>query len=222
MPPAHPLDRADAVAAPRQVGLLPTLCLDGAWQMAIDEQLLEMVLADPKARPVLRLYRWSRPTLSVGHHQHHLPQHWLTLASAGAVDLVRRPSGGRAVLHGGDLSYALIWPAAPSQRRKAYGKACGWLCHAFAQFGMPLRFGRRAPSREQPNCFAVSTSADLVHRDGSKRIGSAQLWRRGALLQHGSIMLAPPVDLWRQLFDEPPPCLPKLPFGAEEIGRAHV
>lgn len=196
---------------------LPPLQLDGCSQMAIDRALLEASLALPGGAPALRLYRWNRPTLSLGRHQRSLPRPWLELAEKGVIDLVRRPSGGRAVLHGGDLTYALIWPAAPARRQLAYGLACGWLCRAFAGLGQPLRFGRQAPSRDRESCFATSTSADLVHRDGAKRIGSAQFWQGGTLLQHGSIQIDPPRDLWLHLFGEVPPQLPPLPLAGAHL-----
>lgn len=204
-------------SARAEVRWIPTLTLPGPWQMAIDGQLLDQARADPGAGAVLRLYRWSRPTLSLGFHQKTLPTHWQELASSGAFDLVRRPSGGRAVLHGGDLSYALIWPAAPGPRKSVYGRSCGWLCRAFSDLGLPLQPGRSAPSRDRTSCFATSTSADLIHADGSKRIGSAQLWRSGCLLQHGSILIAPPADLWERIFGEEPPQLPALPLGSDDL-----
>lgn len=193
---------------------IPPDCRSGAWQMAIDEMLLDASLAAPeRARPVLRLYRWSRPTLSLGHHQQRLPPHWSGLAKAGRIDLVRRPSGGRAVLHGGDLTYALVLPRPARSRAEAYRQACRWLQEAFAGLGCPLVFGDHRPSAEAASCFALATAADLVHADGTKRIGSAQLWRRGHLLQHGSIQLAPSPALWQRLFAAPPPSLPALPIG---------
>lgn len=212
-PPVSP--PAGAEAAPLR--WIPPLLERGCRQMAIDAWLLQASLADPAGAPALRFYRWTRPTLSLGHHQHPLPAHWRELAAAGAIDLVRRPSGGRAVLHGGDLTYALVWPAAAASRRHAYGLASAWLCCAFAAMGQPLHFGRRAPSRDRTSCFATSTSADLVHRNGAKRIGSAQLWRRGSLLQHGSIQIEPPPDLWREIFAEEPPCLPPLPLAGAAL-----
>jgi lipoate-protein ligase A len=196
---------------------IPTYTLPGPWQMAIDGQLLEQARADPGAGAVFRLYRWSRPTLSLGFHQRSLPAHWRELARSGAIELVRRSSGGRAVLHGGDLSYALIWPAAPGPRTTVYGRCCGWLCRAFDELGLPLRPGRSAPSRDRNSCFATSTGADLIHHDGSKRIGSAQLWRAGCLLQHGSILLNPQADLWEQLFGEDPPQLAPLPLAGDDL-----
>ena len=62
------------------------------------------------------------------------------------------------------------------------------------------------------NCFASGTAADLVDADGAKRIGSAQLWRRGCLLQHGSILIEPADELWQQVFNAPPPRLARLPL----------
>jgi lipoate-protein ligase A len=200
---------------------IPPLCLSGRWQMAIDGWLLDQV--GPAARgagtaePVLRVYRWSRPTLSLGQHQRQLPPHWWQLAQEGKLDLVRRPSGGRAVLHGFDLTYALIWPDPPRRRRQAYAQTCAWLRACFAEMGLPLNAGSDSLLVQPPSCFSSATEADLVHGDGSKRIGSAQYWRAGSLLQHGSIQLAPPTDLWRAVFAEEPPALPPLPLGLEEL-----
>lgn len=192
-----------SVTAPLQ--LLPGLQLGAAWQMAIDAWMLD------QRRPALRLYRWRRPSLSLGHHQRRIPPHWLELARSGAIELVRRPSGGRAVLHGGDLTYALVWPDASGSREGVYRQACRWLQEVFTELGQPLDFGRQAASSQPASCFALSTAADLVHADGSKRIGSAQLWRQGSLLQHGSIQLEPPAALWEQVFATPPPRLAPLP-----------
>jgi lipoate-protein ligase A len=194
--------------------VLPLACLGGSWQMAIDAWLLE------QGQPALRLYRWPRPCLSVGRHQRRLPAHWLELAARGAIELVRRPTGGAAVLHGGDLAYALVWPDPPPNRPQAYRQACRWLQVAFESFGQPLRFGDQPATLAAASCFATSTAADLVQGSGSKRIGSAQLWRAGRLLQHGSIQLAPDPGLWLQLFGSLPPDLPTLPGGEAQIEAA--
>ncbi|MEB3170828.1 MAG: lipoate--protein ligase family protein [Synechococcaceae cyanobacterium] len=186
--------------------------------MSLDAALLAAaVAAGPAALPTLRLYQWRRPTLSLGYHQRQLPPRWRPALERGAVELVRRPSGGRAVLHAGELTYALIWPQAPERRSEAYRLACQWLQAAFAVMGQPLSFGAQAASAERSSCFATSTAADLVHADGGKRIGSAQLWRSGCLLQHGSILLAPPSPLWRELFDHDPPPLAELPLAGAAL-----
>ena len=79
------------------------------------------------------------------------------------------------------------------------------------QMGQPLAFGNAPASLAGSNCFASSTAADLVHADGSKRIGSAQLWRGGRLLQHGSIQLEVDRQLWGEVFRGPAPALAPLP-----------
>jgi lipoate-protein ligase A len=200
-----------AAPLPEFTRWLPTSRRGGIWQMAIDAWLLE------QGRPALRLYRWQRPCVSVGRNLRRLPPAWLRLATSGAIELVRRPSGGGAVLHGGDLTYALVWPQAPGSRPAAYRLACRWLQEAFATLGQPLRFGDRPAALAVASCFASRTVADLVHRDQAKRIGSAQLWRAGCLLQHGSIQLAPDAALWRRLFAQEPPSLAPLPVGDGEL-----
>ncbi len=189
-----------------------TTCLDGDWQMAIDAWLL-----DGPPAPAFRLYRWSRPTLSLGWHQRRLEPHWWDLWRQGRIDLVRRPSGGRAVLHGADLTYALVWPRPHGTRSEAYGRALTWLMEAFAAMDQPLQCGRQAASLQRSSCFATSTVADLVHGNGAKRVGSAQLWRGGHLLQHGSIQLDPCPVLWRQVFGGDPPDLDPLPLAGIDL-----
>lgn len=184
--------------------------------MAIDRWLLQ------QGQPALRLYRWQRACLSIGRHQRQLPERWLELAAHGTLELVRRPSGGGAVLHGRDLSYCLVWPQAPGDRALAYRRACAWLQLAFIQMGQPLRFGEQPAGLPPRNCFATSTAADLVHPSplatgAIKRVGSAQVWRGGVLLQHGSIQLDPDPDLWREVFGTKVPELPALNCSATEL-----
>lgn len=198
---------------------IPPMTMGGAWHMAIDAWLLDQASTASQSPPrcVVRLYQWSRPTISLGFHQRRIPEHWWRMVRAGEIDMVRRPSGGRAVLHAGDLTYALIWPGAPLRREEAYRQACGWLQEAFVGMGLPLSFGHHRGSAERSSCFATSTTADLVHPDGAKRIGSAQLWRRGHLLQHGSIQIEPPAHLWRKVFGQDTPSLPPLPVATDAL-----
>lgn len=186
-------------AAPAR--LLPFLVADGHYQMALDAFLLQR----SEGSPTLRFYGWTGPWLSLGRHQKEIPNHWFELEQAGRLSLVRRPSGGGAVLHDGGLTYALIWPGAPRQRHQAYRQACHWLIEAFRSLGEELRFGDDPVERTTSHCFARSTAADLIDQHGIKRVGSAQRWQRGHLLQHGEIMLDPPADLWWQVFGEKAP-----------------
>ena len=196
---------------------IPTLTADGATQMALDAWMLQQLAGG--SGPMLRFYRWIRPTLSLGVHQRQLEPHWPELAAAGVIDSVRRPSGGRAVLHAGELTYSLVCRPVSRRRLEAYGQACRWLQEAFAGLGQPLQFGAAAAvdAHRRSSCFARAAAADLVHANGAKRIGSAQLWRGPLLLQHGSVLLDPPQPLWRQVFGQDPPALTSLGCSAEEL-----
>ncbi|NQV11591.1 MAG: lipoate--protein ligase family protein [Cyanobacteria bacterium] len=185
--------------------------------MAIDDWLLDQLVAGVGS-PVLRLYTWARPTLSLGFHQRCVEPSWRVLQEQGRIALVRRPSGGRAVLHGGCLTYALLWPDAPRPAALAYGLATDWLRKAMEDLGQPLRFGEAAVNLQASSCFASSTAADLVDvAQGAKRVGSAQLWRQGQLLQHGSLQLAPCRQLWQEVFAADPPRLEPLPLSGAAL-----
>lgn len=170
--------------------------------MAIDDWLLDQLPLKP-GQGVVRLYTWSTPTLSLGHHQKAIDPAWRTATRQGRLALVRRPSGGGAVLHAGCLTYALLWPNPPRQRKQAYGLVAVWLAQALARLGLDLSPGQDETTAPASNCFASSTAADLVGIDRQKRVGSAQLWRKRQLLQHGSVLVDPPVALWQELFGSP-------------------
>ena len=132
---------------------------------------------------------------------------------------MRRPSGGREVLHAGELTYALAFTPQTRDREAVYRHCCQWLQQALAQAGEPLHFGQASPAAaaQRSSCFATATAADLVSARGAKRIGSAQLWHGPALLQHGSLLLDPPAALWQRLFQADPPELAPLPWSAAQL-----
>ena len=185
--------------------LVPTQTRSGAEQMALVTLLLEQSCSSRADALILRFYRWSRPTLSLGRHQGPPTDLWRQLAARGDLDLVRRPSGGGAVLHAGGLTYALIWANPPRQRRQAYAQVNQCLQEGLKALGLHLKPGTATADRIMADCFAQSTTADLVDSRGCKRIGSAQFWKRGQLLQHGEIPLAPPEGLWEAVFATSPP-----------------
>ena len=200
--------------------LLPNLTLGGAEQMALDALLLEQSWSRELTQPVLRFYHWIRPSLSLGRHQRQIPGSWLSLASTGQLDLIRRPSGGGSVLHAGGLTYALIWPNPPRQRREAYRQVNHWIRRGFARLGISLRAGDTPAQADEIDCFARSTAADLVDTDKTKRIGSAQFWQHGHLLQHGEIPLAPPPELWQAVFGTTPAGWTKTPPDGSAVAEA--
>ncbi len=184
--------------------LMATIEADGLTQMAIDEWLLEQH-RQGQSPPCLRFYTWKPITLSLGYHQRHYPEQWHHLQWHGhGIDLVRRPSGGRAVLHQGDLTYSLITSGNKGRRRDGYTHLCKFLVEGWRSLGVDLYLGTDQQSYQRSaNCFGTSTAADLVMKDGYKVIGSAQLYRDGYILQHGSMRLAPDPHLFEKVFGMP-------------------
>jgi lipoate---protein ligase len=181
--------------------LIPFLEAPGNVQMAIDRWLLEQHLSGQHP-PSVRFYTWSPPAISLGYHQYKYPEYWQDLVWQGQkLDLVRRPTGGRAVLHQGDLTYAVVISGLSGNRIQAYQKICEFLIQGWRQLGVDLHYGSAGRGYiHNPNCFGTATSADLVTADGCKLIGSAQLRRGGAILQHGSMRLQPDASLFAEVF----------------------
>lgn len=184
--------------------LIPPISASGIVQMAIDEWLLEQHCLG-KELPCLRFYTWQPVAISLGYHQRSYPDSWNTLHWQGKpIDVVRRPSGGRAVLHQGDVTYSLVTSGYSGRRRDIYVQLCKFLVNGWQSLDVSLHFGANNHSyRRSHNCFGASTAADLVMDNGYKVIGNAQLYRNGCILQHGSIRLRPNPNLVQAVFGNP-------------------
>jgi lipoate---protein ligase len=180
---------------------IPPIETSGAMQMAIDRYLLEQHRLG-KHPPTLRLYTWQPAAISLGYHQQEYPEAWQDLTWQGkAIDLVRRPTGGRAVLHQGDLTYAIVTSIPPGKRLEVYQQICQFLVTGWRSLGVNLDYGTASKEYIQhQNCFATATGADLITLAGNKVIGSAQLRRGKTVLQHGSMILNTDHQLYRQVF----------------------
>ena len=173
--------------------------------MAIDRWLLQKH-QHGKHPPTLRFYTWSPVAISLGYHQQKYPPEWHNLTWQGTkIDLVRRPTGGRAVLHQGDLTYAVVTSGLPASRIQAYTKICEFLIQGWRTLGINLHYGKAGRGYiHNPNCFATATGADLVMDNGFKLIGSAQLRKDDFILQHGSMGLRRDNYLFSQVFGMEP------------------
>lgn len=194
---------------------IPPLAAAGRVQMAIDRWLLEECAAG-RIGGALRFYSWSPPALSLGYHQRSFPPAWRGLRWRGEpVDLVRRPTGGRTVLHQGDLTYAVVGSGFATARSQAYRDICQFLVAGFGELGIDLHYGsaQAGTARNNPNCFALATGADLVLADGTKVVGSAQVVQRRVVLQHGSIAIAVDPALFKQVFHGETAPARSLPLG---------
>jgi len=205
--------------------LIPLIQATGDVQMAIDTWLFEQHYQGLQL-PTLRFYTWAPTAISLGYHQRNYPACWHQLTwQEQPVDVVRRPTGGRAVLHQGDLTYAVITSHLPENRLESYRKVCEFLIEGWRSLQLPLYFGQAGRGYiHNPNCFGTATAADLILADGTKFIGSAQLRRGQTLLQHGSMRLQPDETLFQQVFGSassvtlsPRTALPSLPTDGEII-----
>jgi lipoate-protein ligase A len=182
----------------------------GAWNMAVDEALLET--AAQCGDVVLRFYRWSEPTLSLGYFQTYADR-FVHRASRQAT-VVRRLTGGGAILHDRELTYSLTAPAGHPwvrERDRLYATIHAALIDALAAMGVHAAMCRRAAERtaaaEPVLCFQRRAVGDVLVGP-VKVAGSAQRRRRGAVLQHGSVLLsrsplAPELDGLSELTGRP-------------------
>ncbi|HEX2203105.1 MAG TPA: lipoate--protein ligase family protein [Longimicrobium sp.] len=171
--------------------LLDTPPAPGAWNMAVDEALAESVRAG--GAPVLRVYRWAPACLSLGRNQPARGRYDADALAARGVDVVRRPTGGRAVLHDRELTYAAALPdGALGGPRETYAALNRALVAGLRRLGVPaaLQPGTegRAPPPSLAPCFDQPVEGEVVAA-GRKLVGSAQRRFEGVLLQHGSLLI---------------------------------
>lgn len=169
---------------------------DGAANMAIDEAIAEHV-ASRLVPPTLRFYAWEPPCLSLGYAQPAAEVDFERLRRLG-WGVVRRPTGGRAILHTDELTYSVAVPAddprvaggvVESYRRLAEGLLAGLSALGAAVRTEPVTEGADAPPAKGPVCFEVPSAYEITV-DGRKLIGSAQTRRGGdVVLQHGALPL---------------------------------
>ncbi len=177
--------------------------LPGEINMKRDLELAAEVIAG--APPTLRLYRWSPPALTLGRFQKTEEVVDREACRRLGVDLVRRPTGGRAVLHHRELTYSISVPEShrliPAGVIEAYRLINRGILAAFEQLGIDASLAgasERGAGLAPGSCFDTA-SAYEVRVAGKKVVGSAQLRTGGVLLQHGAILLELSLDLYRQL-----------------------
>ena len=199
-----------------QALIFSTSNLTGFDQMALDLNSLDQTISNSEIILTLRFYYWTGDWLSIGYHQKEIPCHWEKLLSNGEINIVRRPSGGGAVLHSGGITYALTFKKT-YYKILSYDMVNNWLINSFRDLGLNLQNGNLRKSSITSNCFGTSLNSDLVDQNGVKRIGSAQYRKKGAFLQHGEIQTNPSRDLWFKLFKEEAPPKINLDLTNDEI-----
>ena len=162
--------------------------------MAVDEAILEAV-EEGKSPTTLRLYGWEPACLSIGYAQSYNDVEEERVAERG-WDVVRRLTGGRAILHGDELTYAIIAPLDDPRLSgditQSYGRLSKALLHGLRILGLKVEAESKGVNSNsninEPICFEVPSNNEIV-ADGKKLIGSAQARRKKAVLQHGTLPL---------------------------------
>ena len=160
----------------------------GCWNMAVDEWLLQTAVR--RNLPVLRFYRWTKPTLSLGYFQHHADraQH----ASSLRCPLVRRASGGGAIVHDQELTYSLTIPVTDrfsSAASEYYYDLHRLLINTLREWSITAKLvGSSRRDNSAFLCFQRRSPGDVLVED-TKIAGSAQRRSAGSILQHGSVLL---------------------------------
>jgi lipoate-protein ligase A len=162
----------------------------GAENMARDTAL--QARAARTGETVFSLYSWSRPTLSFGRNQPASGLYDVAKIRAAGIDVVRRPTGGRAILHHREITYSVTAPVqGATPLRQTYSRINRILQNGLSELGVPVEAAirsKRAPVPSAHSCFETPGEGELV-ANGGKLVGSAQWRDDGALLQHGSILV---------------------------------
>lgn len=174
--------------------------------MRIDSDLLDSAIENKLDYPIFRLYAWKPACVSLGRNQKDdfLDRSFL---KENNIDVVRRLTGGRALLHADEITYSFICPTSYLKNGEhvvsSYKEISRILIDKFKTIGIDLDFGSNKPIKTGFDyCMLISTGADLCYH-GKKLIGSAQCRKQGYILQHGSILYDYDKALLEKIFKEP-------------------
>lgn len=191
----------------------------GPVNMAVDAALLREAR---RGRAFLRIYRFAPPCLSFGRHEPALRRYDQAAIRALGLATVRRPTGGRAVWHDDEVTYAVAGPEEMfGSLREAYGTIHEVLATALRRLGAPVGLAPSWSPSVAPGagaCFAAPVGGEIVAH-GRKVVGSAQVRERGAFLQHGSILVSDGQDVVQRV-TRGPARTPRAVGLREVLGRS--
>lgn len=198
--------------------LLLTPPLPGTVNMAIDEALMDR--ARRTGTGVVRVYSWAVPTVSLGRNQTAIGTLDAGRGVPESLPTVRRLTGGRALVHAREITYAVTGPAGDEHGRETYRAINARLADALHRLGVPVEVATartRMPAPGGSPCFELPAPGELVI-EARKLVGSAQVKDRGAYLQHGSILVHDDQGLLAPLARTPLPLTPAATLAAA-LGR---
>ncbi|MGM9997986.1 MAG: biotin/lipoate A/B protein ligase family protein [Candidatus Bruticola sp.] len=199
-----------------------------SWQYIIDAPLSgeenmerDLCLMKKCTMPIFRLYDWSKPTLSLGRNQ---SDQWIDreLCRRLQVEIVRRPTGGRALLHmPGEITYAVILPEIESNLKvaKAFSDIAAVLGKALHSLGLPVSTspdGHVPSGSSHPSCMSVTAPGEITAL-GRKFVGSAQVRQDSRLLQHGVIVRSYDIELLHRIIPEAEPGVDLVGLGFADL-----
>ncbi|MCC6928818.1 MAG: lipoate--protein ligase family protein [Gemmatimonadaceae bacterium] len=195
--------------------------LEGVENMALDEAL--MAHARTTGHGTVRVYSWASPTLSLGRNQRAIDAFPAVRASARGIAVVRRATGGRALLHHREITYSVTAPApAHDSLTRSYRAINAVLLEALRTLGVQAQVAHGASRLPPPGsapCFEMPAAGELTV-GGRKLVGSAQYREQGAMLQHGSILVDDDQPLVTELAALPVPATSPAATLREALGRA--
>lgn len=185
--------------------IIPYEIRTGKENMQIDSDLLDFAIKNELKEPIFRLYGWEPACVSLGRNQKDDFLDYELLKSKN-IDVVRRLTGGRALLHDNEITYSFICPESFLQNGShivsSYKEISQILIDKFKKRGIDLDFGASKPIKTGFDyCMLISTGADLCYKE-KKLIGSAQCRSHGYILQHGSILYDYDKKLLEEIFKE--------------------
>ncbi len=185
--------------------IIPYETRTGKENMQIDSDLLDFAIKNELKEPIFRLYGWEPACVSLGRNQKDDFIDYELLKSKN-IDVVRRLTGGRALLHDKEITYSFICPESFLQNGShivsSYKEISQILIDKFKKLGIDLDFGASKPIKTGFDyCMLISTGADLCYKE-KKLIGSAQCRSHGYILQHGSILYDYDKKLLEEIFKE--------------------
>lgn len=185
--------------------IIPYETRTGKENMQIDSDLLDFAIKNELKEPIFRLYGWKPACVSLGRNQKDDFLDYELLKSKN-IDVVRRLTGGRALLHDNEITYSFICPESFLQNGShivsSYKEISQILIDKFNKLGIDLDFGTSKPIKTGFDyCMLISTGADLCYKE-KKLIGSAQCRSHGYILQHGSILYDYDKKLLEEIFKE--------------------
>ena len=177
--------------------------LTGEENMKKDLFLFENACKNKQKEPTLRFYAWKPACVSLGRNQN-TDKINIKYCKENNIDITRRITGGRALLHQDELTYSFICPIAflgSVSIQKSYEIISGALIKGFKELELDVDFGSKKPDTKYNYCMLLSTGADLNYQN-RKIVGSAQYRANGYVLQHGSILYTINSNHIKNIFNE--------------------